>query len=120
MFYGAEVYCLANLKEPTRQDELALIQNGYGFFCLTVDMVEMGFWREDEAHSVISKYFIQFGYYAGRMYGIPSKRADDPHGHRVGKVWLRDFLAQIMEKFMQSPRRYANEFSNHGASTEGG
>ena len=119
MFYGAEVYCLANLKEPTRQDELALIQNGYGFFCLTVDMVEMGFWREDEAHSVISKYFIQFGYYAGRMYGIPSKRADDPHGHRVGKVRLRDFLAQIMEKFMQSPRRYANEFSNHGASTDG-
>jgi hypothetical protein len=34
-------------------------------------------------------------------------------------VRLRDFLAQIMEKFMQSPRRYAKDFSNHGASRDG-
>ena len=119
MFYSSEIYCLCNLKEPTRQNELALIQNGYGFFCLTVDLVEMGHWREDEAHSVISKYFIQLGYFAGRMYGIPSTRAEDADGHRLGKVRLRDFLGQIFEAFMSSPRCYGNDFSNHGASTDG-
>lgn len=29
--------------------------NCYGFGCLIVDLVEMGFWKLDEKHSVINK-----------------------------------------------------------------
>ena len=110
--------------------------NTFGFGCLIVDMVEMGFWKIDEAHSVINKCespscpfspfphpqfgseagaladFIQLWYFLPYTYGKPGP-------NREHKVVARHFLAEVMEAFMAIPRDIFKRLTDHGKGHDG-
>ena len=118
------------------QDERAMWVNTFGFGCLIVDMVEMGFWKIDEAHSVINKCespscpfcpfprphsvlrpvaladFIQLWYFLPYTYGKPGP-------NREHKVVARHFLAEVMEAFMAIPRDIFKRLTDHGKGHDG-
>ena len=114
-FWTCEIYCYVAIEEPTWQDELALWVNCFTYGCLIVDLVEAGFFPDDGKHCVINKYMIQLWYYLPASYGVPTAG----NRHREGKARARDFMVQIQEQFMQYPRRYFKQFTNHGSSSDG-
>ena len=83
--FAAEAYSYSmNQHEITQGDELAVWINCFAYGCLVVDMVEMGFFDQDD---VINKYFIQVWWFLPKIFGS-----------RPGKVPARQFLAQVQEK----------------------